>query len=194
MWYSALLCAVLHTIYGVLTVKLFAFLETGFNPESLGNMSLFGGVFMMPLAYWLGAKLFKRPCKEVFDIFTPCMIFTLLCARVNCILSGCCMGLLIPGLDGLRWPTRELEIIFYIILLLWLCPRVLHGKTQGTVYPIYMAAYGAFRFIIEWFRTYDGTSIIHRGHIWALSSLIMGLSIYFTQKERITKQGGKNRK
>ena len=62
-WYVAILIAIAHTIYGVLTVKAFAFLETGFDKASLGNMSLFGGVFFMPLAYWLGAKISKRPSK-----------------------------------------------------------------------------------------------------------------------------------
>ena len=62
-WYAAALIAIAHTAYGVLTVKAFAFLETGFDGASLGNMSLFGGVFMMPLAYWLGAKFSKRPIK-----------------------------------------------------------------------------------------------------------------------------------
>ena len=101
-WYAALPVAVLHTLYGVLTVTVFAFLETGFDTDSLGNMSLFGGVFFMPLAYWLGAKLSKRKMADVFDIFTICMIFTLMCARINCIIAGCCVGLPIPGLTGVR--------------------------------------------------------------------------------------------
>lgn len=68
-WYTAIPIAILHTVCGVLTVKAFAFLETGFDKGSLGNMSLFGGVFLMPLAYWLGAKISKRPLDEVFDVF-----------------------------------------------------------------------------------------------------------------------------
>lgn len=123
-WYAAIPLAIFHTIFGVLTVKAFAFLETGFDKATLGNMSLFGGVFFMPVAYWLGAKLFKRPMKETFDVFTPCMIFTVMCARVNCILSGCCRGLPIPGTNGMRFPTREAEIVFYLILLAVLCPRI----------------------------------------------------------------------
>lgn len=50
-WYVAIMIAIAYTVYGVLTVKAFAFLETGFDKASLGNMSLFGGVFLMPLAY-----------------------------------------------------------------------------------------------------------------------------------------------
>ena len=65
-WYVAIPIAIVHTLYGVLTVKVFAFLETGFDKASIGNMSLFGGVFFMPLAYWLGAKISRRPTGEGF--------------------------------------------------------------------------------------------------------------------------------
>lgn len=177
-WYAAIPLAILSTVYGVLTAKVFAFLETGFNTDSLGNMSLFGGVFFMPLAYWLGAKLSKRSYREVFDVFTPCMIFTVMCARINCIVSGCCIGLPIPGMNGVRFPTREAEILFYIILLICLCPRVLKGKYRGQAYPIYMISYGAFRFVEEFFRSADTSSVFHSAHIWALIALIIGISIY----------------
>lgn len=177
-WCAAIPIAVLHTFYGVLTVKAFAFLETGFSRASLGNMSLFGGVFFMPLAYWLGAKLSRRSMREVFDVFTPCMIFTVMCARINCILSGCCMGLLIPGFDAVHFPTREAELVFYIVLLAVLCPRIVKEKTGGKAYPIYMMSYGIFRFIIEFFRRAQIGNIFHLAHVWAILSLIVGISFY----------------
>ena len=181
-WYAAILLAVLYTICGVLTVKAFAFFETGFDKASLGNMSLFGGVFFMPLAYWLEAKISKRPSKEVFDIFTPCMIFTVMCARVNCIIAGCCRGLPISGTNGIRFPTREAEIVFYLILLVALCPRIWKNKLHGRAYPVYMMCYGAFRFIIEFFRKSDVNSLFHCAHLWAIVTLILGISIYAEMK------------
>ena len=177
-WYAAIPLAILSTVYGVLTAKVFAFLEAGINTDSFGNMRLFGVVFFMPLAYWLGAKLSKRSYREVFDVFTPCIIFTFMCARINCIVSGCCIGLPIPGMNGVRFPTREAEILFYIILLICLCPRVLKGKYRGQAYPIYMISYGAFRFVEEFFRSADTSSVFHSAHIWALIALIIGISIY----------------
>ena len=188
-WYAVLILSVLHTAIGVCSVKVFAFLESG----DIGNMSLFGGVFFMPAAYWLGAKLTKRPYCKVCDVFTPCMLFTLMCARFNCILSGCCAGKVIPGLS-IRWPTRELEILFYIVLLFWLGRPVRQSKRVGMIYPLYMIAYGAFRFLTEWLRTYETTALLHRGHVWALITLALGLSIYYTQREKIQKRGGKQRR
>ena len=48
-WYAVIAFSVLHTVCGVLSVKAFAFLETG----DAGNMSLFGGVFFMPVLYFI---------------------------------------------------------------------------------------------------------------------------------------------
>ena len=192
-WYAALPIAVLHTICGVLCVKVFAVVEVGFDMSKAGSMSLFGGIFILPLFYYLGAKLTRRKPAEVFDVFTICMIFTLMCARFNCIFSGCCAGKVIPGMS-IRWPTRELEILFYIVLLFWLGRPVRQSKRVGMIYPLYMIAYGAFRFLTEWLRAYETASPLHRGHVWGLITLALGLSIYYTQREKIQKRGGKQRR
>lgn len=192
-WYAAVLISILHTVYGVITVKVFAFMETGFSAGNLDNMSLFGGIFFMPLAYWIGAVLFKRSCAEVFDIFTVCMIATVMCARVNCIFAGCCQGNLIPGLEGVRWPTRELEIVFYIVLIIVLGRRILAGNMHGEVYPIYMISYGIFRFVIEGFRYSGSGMLIHLGHVWALLSMIIGFSIYTELRKKRRKNGGRKK-
>lgn len=176
-WYAALPIAICHTLVGVICVKAFAFMETGFNPDSLGNMSLFGGVFFMPVAYWVGAKFTKRPYRSVCDVFTPCMIFTVMCVRVNCILSGCCTGLFIPGTQ-MRFPTRESELLYYVVMLILLIPRVDKDKNPGGIYPLYMASYGAFRFIDEFFRTSSTGMLFHLSHVWAAIAFAAGLSIY----------------
>lgn len=182
-WYAVLILSVLHTAIGVCSVKVFAFLESG----DIGNMSLFGGVFFMPAAYWLGAKLTKRPCCKVCDVFTPCMLFTLMCARVNCIVSGCCSGLVIPGTQ-LRFPTRELEVLYYIVMLILVIPKVRKREQAGGIYPLYMASYGAFRFVIEFFRTSSSGTLFHLAHVWAAAAFAAGLSIYIEIKSRNQKR------
>lgn len=184
-WPTAALFSVLHTVIGVACVKLFAIVEAGFDLGAAGNMSLFGGVFFLPPFYYVGARITRQKMSDMFDVFTICMILTLFCARINCMVSGCCTGSFIPGLS-IRWPTRELELIFYLILLFWLGHMVRKGRHPGQIYPLYMISYGVFRFIVEWFRTYDNESLLHRGHVWALISLIVGLSFYYTLREKET--------
>ena len=189
-WLSVLLLSVLHTVLGVLSVKVFALFETG----NFSNMSLFGGVFFMPLFYWGVAKLAKQKAADVFDVFTICLVFTLMCARMNCIISGCCLGAHIPieGLTHLRFPTRELELLFYVLLLSRLWRKVLSGSARGMIYPIYMIAYGIFRFVTETLRVSSRTdSILHISHLWALLSLGIGISIYGELQKKEKKTGGR---
>lgn len=189
-WPSVLLLSVLHTVLGVLSVKVFALFETG----NFSNMSQFGGVFFMPLFYWGVAKLAKQKTADVFDVFTICLVFTLMCARLNCIISGCCLGAHIPieGLTHLRFPTRELELLFYVLLLSRLWRKVLSGSARGMIYPIYMISYGIFRFVTETLRVSDRTdSILHVSHLWALLSLGIGISIYGELRKKEKKTGGR---
>lgn len=189
-WLSVLLLSVLHTVLGVLSVKVFALFETG----NFSNMSLFGGVFFMPLFYWGVAKLAKQKAADVFDVFTICLVFTLMCARLNCMISGCCLGAHIPieGLTHLRFPTREMELLFYVILLSRLWRKVLNRSARGMIYPIYMIAYGIFRFVTETLRVSNRTdSILHISHLWALLSLGIGISIYGELRKKEKKTGGK---
>lgn len=182
--YMVILLSVLSMITGFLTVSLFAKMENLGNPNG-GRISLFGGVFFMPIAFGLGAKISKRKISEVFDIFTIPMIVAMMCGRTSCILTGCCEGRPIPGLNGLKWPTRELELVFYLAILLYYAPRVLKRRTYGEVYPVYMMTYGIFRFIAETFRVSASTnSVFHISHIWALVSLCVGSSIYIDLHEK----------
>ena len=189
-WLSVLLLSVLHTVLGVLSVKVFALFETG----NFSNMSLFGGVFFMPLFYWGVAKLAKQKTADVFDVFTICLVFTLMCARLNCMISGCCLGAHIPieGLTHLRFPTRELELLFYVLLLSRLWRKVLSGSARGMIYPIYMISYGIFRFVTETLRVSSrANNILHISHLWALLSLGIGISIYGELRRKEKKTGGR---
>ena len=186
---TALLLAIGHTLLGVACVKAFAFLE-----GVPGGMSLYGAVFFLPLVYFLGARWSKRPAAEVFDVFTICTVLTLLLARVNCLHNGCCLGAFISGSSGMRWPTREAEIVFYIALIVWLGGKILKNKAHGTAYPIYMFSYGIFRFICEFFR--ENESIggqFHLSHVWSICAIAVGLAAYFRVKQK-TKKGKSRRK
>lgn len=201
-WFLALPVSVLHTVFGVLSVVLFANLEQMLkgNFHFTYIQSLYGAIFILPLFYFLLAKLSKRKTADVFDIFTVCMVFTLLCARINCLFSGCCLGAEIPGTNGLRWPTRETEILFYLAVLTFMIIRTCKKKNRGDLFPLYMAIYGAFRFVVEFFRDPGAgpmNGLLHIGHIWSVLSVCIGLCVYFEiqRKNNIkNKKTGGNKK
>jgi len=173
---TAIPAALVHTLFGVLCVTSFAMLEA-FSLSAFGNLSIFGATFFMPILFFAFARLGKRNTADVFDIGTVTMMFTLMCSRFNCLVCGCCYGLPFFGSDTLQWPTREMEIVFYIVLMVLFSLKNQKGTAGGKNYPIYMIAYGIFRFIVEWVRHYDGNSVIHKAHVWALISLCLGISI-----------------
>ena len=119
------------------------------------------------------------------------MIFTLLCARLNCLFSGCCLGKPIPGTEH-TWPTRQAELVYYAVLLIFLWRKVGKPGFSGKVYPIYMMSYGIFRFIVEWFReTTNPVAFFHISHIWALVSIAVGAGIYIWLRKHPINQTGK---
>lgn len=184
---AALVVSLIHVAFGVFCVKAFAFLESGADPEGFSSFSIFGAVFFMPLGYFLGAKLTKRKPADVFDIFAICMLFTLACSRVNCLHNGCCAGISFFG-TAWHWPTREIEIAYYLLFILLLAPHILKNQTSGEVYPLYMISYGALRFLLEFVRMSSSNYLLHLSHLWAVISLLVGLTIFFEQRVRARKK------
>lgn len=172
-WWFLIIIAVLHTVIGVLFVKFFALLEVGFITSRAGNMSLYGGIFFMPLFYFIFAKAKKIKLGTAFDIFTFSLVVTLFFARINCLHSGCCLGIEI-GNTGYLYPTREIELLYYLIfMLIYLLRR--NKNLNNKWYLIYMLSYGITRFIVEWFRQSSSTFILHMGHIWSIVSIIISV-------------------
>ena len=169
----AVILAVSHMVLSILLAKTLAFIE-----GVPGGMSLYGGLFGLPTVFIFVALMTHRNISTVCDVFTIPSIVTVTCARMNCLISGCCLGTVIPGTDGLRWPTRELELILYVALYIFLRNKIKKKGYNGKLYPIYMISYGAFRFIIEWLRESNNTiSFFHLSHIWSLLAIAIGVAI-----------------
>ena len=175
------LFVMIHTIIGVIFVALFAYMESGFDKEALGNISIYGSLFFMPIVYLFYALIRKINIGRAFDIFTISLVSTLFLARINCLIAGCCEGILI-GNTEFRVPTREMELLYYALFSIFTIPKIYKNKTNGEIYPLYMLSYGTFRFIIEFFRESDSNSIFHISHIWSIISIVLGLSIFIYLK------------
>ena len=184
---------VAHTCLGVLAVKAFAIIE-GFGDLSVvGNMSLFGGMALLPIFYGTLARKGHRDTRDVFDVLTMSLVMTLFFARINCIISGCCIGAFIPG-TGLRWPTRELEMAYDAVLLAICIPRVYRGEMRGQMFPLYMVSYGVFRFITEFLRVSAASAgAFHIAHLWAGIAVVLGDSILVGMRQQTDRKARKVR-
>ena len=175
-WWEILIVCLLHTIIGVGFVKFFALMEAGFKSSKAGNMSMFGGIFFMPIFYYVYAKIKKLPVGLVFDIFAVSLVVTLLLARINCLFAGCCYGRFIGNTDK-RYATREAELAYDALFLGLAIYCIIKEKFTGKIYLFYLASYGLFRLICETFRDSESGEVFHIGHAWALISLVVGVAL-----------------
>lgn len=175
-WWEVLIVAILHTLVGVGFVKFFALMEAGFDANKAGNMSMFGGIFFMPLFYFVYAKIKKLPIGLVFDIFTISLVSTLFFARINCLIKGCCYGININYTEY-RYPTRETELVYDLIFIGLAIFLIYKGKISGKIFVLYLISYGFVRFVTEWFRYSESTSPFHIGHVWSMLSFIIGIAL-----------------
>ena len=175
-WWELLIVSILHTLIGVGAVKLFAILENG-GDFSFKGMSLFGGLFFMPLVYFIYAKIKKLPVLEVFDVFVFSLAITYACSRFNCLHDGCCYGKFIDSTNTMRYPTRELEIVFHSLSAIGAAIFVIKNMCKENVFFIYLGGYGVFRFIIEFMRHSDSNSVFHIAHLWSTLSVIVVITI-----------------
>lgn len=173
-WWEILIVAILHTVIGVGCVKLFALLEAGFDASKAGNLSMFGGIFFMPVFYIIYAKIKKLPILFVIDIFSISLVMTLLLARINCLYSGCCLGKSINY--DIRYPTREIEIGYDAIIIALSIFFLYKGMFKNKVFFIYLLSYGVVRFILEFMRESDSGSVFHIGHVWSIVSVVFAVA------------------
>lgn len=177
---QAVLLAGCFSVCSVLSALLFATLEglMGGKGFHLGAISTYGVYFICPILLLAAAKAAGKSGKSWMDVFALYALPSLFLLRINCLISGCCGGRAI-GATGLHWPTRQAEMVFYGVMLLVLLRREKANAPAGTAFPLLMAAYGAFRFIVEWFRTGEGSSLLHLAHGWSILAGIIGLGLYF---------------
>lgn len=182
-WSLCVLFSALLVVYSVYAVKLFALVEAGFDPAKSGGMSLYGMPFFVPVPLLLGALISKRPISEVFDIFSINTVLICMGGRANCFFYGCCQGIMLTQ-NGFRAPTREIEMLYYLVFLIVMVPKVYKGKTNGISFPLYMASYGMVRFIIEFFRATNFETLFHLAHFWSILCALIGISLLITIREQ----------
>ena len=187
-WIAALSMAALQGLFlNFAVMKLLAIIEAGGDLANAGNYRVYGALLLMPVFYYFGAKITKRNMSLVFDVFAVGMAINLFFGRMLCVFNGCCGGALICTTSTMRWPTRQLDLIYYVIFVAVYLKKVLAGKTYGQVYPMLLLSYGLSRFIIEWMREEYTTVIagLHWAHIWSLLAIIIGaVTLYLASKRQ----------
>lgn len=179
--FTALLTAV-----GVAGAMLLFFFESG----SFGGVSFYGSVLLIPLLMPMAGFLFQLKPNQTMDVCGPCVAIMIGCMRVNCFLSGCCGGWkACIGNFCFQWPTQAIDSISDFAILVWLLQLETNGRFKGALYPVFMIAYSAMRFFLEFLRDTpkDWLRLSH-GQWFALAAILIGiLWIYIPKKLQWTK-------
>lgn len=141
-----------------------------FIDEATGSTfygGLIGGALGFLLVYFVGGRfafLHGENLSSFFHVGAMAAASITLAhgfGRVGCFFAGCChglqtsspLGLYFPSLQARVYPTQLYEAFFLFLLTGLLVRRVLRGKRDGL--PLYLVAYGAFRYFIEFLRGDD---------------------------------------
>lgn len=171
---------VLLTVVGFAGAKLLFILEnirqTLENGLSLGGVSFFGSVFLIPMLMPLVGRLFGLRGGPTMDICGPCVAIMIGCMRVGCYLQGCCGGWeACFGDICFVWPTQAIDSIADFAILAWLLQTESEGRGEGKLYPIFMVSYSAMRFFLEFLRdTPKDWLLMSHGQWFSLTAILIG--------------------
>ncbi len=177
VWQSIVI-VVVGFVYGLLAAMLFALIEKIFTGGEGATYRIFGPILYDTIYFIIIAKICKRSFYDIAAWFIPTIIISLIASRINCMFEGCCYGTLISFETDIRWPIREIEIGYHVVLLAFMCFCFLKDKFIKILYPIYFISYGVLRFILEFFRDMylpSDPGVLHLAHLWSFLFVLIGV-------------------
>jgi phosphatidylglycerol:prolipoprotein diacylglycerol transferase len=196
-----ILWAVIGVILGgrigyVLFYNLPYYAENPFNALKIwqGGMSFHGGALGVILSYYIFSRKYKIPYVELMDRICCAVPIGLFFGRIANFINGELYGrvsdfafaMIFPHGGALpRHPSQlyeaALEGAVLFLLLWWLAVRrkMLQKQHAGIISGAFLAGYGCFRFIIEYFREPDAHigllfNFISTGQLLCLPMIIIG--------------------
>ncbi len=159
-----------------------------------GGMSFHGGLVGVLVALWLFARKQGRPFLEISDFIAPLIPPGLAAGRLGNFINGELWGrpsdlpwaMVFPQSgDGLaRHPSQlyemALEGVLLFVLLWWFSSR---PRPMGQVSGLFLAGYGAFRFLLEFTREPDSflgllAGGLSMGQLLSLPMIMAGVWLY----------------
>ncbi|MBI2823170.1 MAG: prolipoprotein diacylglyceryl transferase [Planctomycetia bacterium] len=135
---------------------------------------LVGGYFGVEIAKWAVDIRVKTG-----DSFAVPVAAAVAIGRLGCFAAGCCYGThtALPwGVDflgdGPRHPTQLYEFAFHATAALVLAWLGWQGRFPGQLIKLYIIAYLAFRFALEWVRPEPVLAFGLTGYQWACAALV----------------------
>lgn len=143
------------------------------NPHDLSlilsGRTIMGGLIGGTLGVLLVKKILKIKIR-IGNQIAPAVAIGVAIGRFGCLLRGCCYGIAtrLPwGVDFgdgiLRHPTQAYEIIFNLIMFIYLSNKQKSEQEPGRLFAVYLNSYFIFRFFLEFIR-------VEANYIYGLST------------------------
>ncbi len=208
------LTAAISVIVGYFSAVLFqAFYNIkergGFVIDASTGATFYGGLIggaACFLVVYFGVGHFTLKNKEhvksfftVADIAAASIAVAHALGRIGCLMAGCCHGGETDAWYGIYMvsqgrkvvPIQLYEALFLFALFGFFVWRLLKNKSCNL--PLYMAIYGVWRFVIEYFRRdYRGSTVVDflsPSQFIAILMVVGSVALYFGQKAILKKQG-----
>lgn len=137
---------------------------------------------------WLKSDMNASLC-DGLDFIPVAVTFAHFFGRVGCFFAGCCYGAPTQEWYGIQFVTTSTPVVptqlFEAIFLLLLCASMafLYYRFRFQYnFSVYLIAYGAFRFVIEFFRADDRGAFLGAlspSQFWSLLMLPLGVGYVF---------------
>jgi phosphatidylglycerol:prolipoprotein diacylglycerol transferase len=168
--------------------------RAGWHAEGIRSLRegfvFYGGFIGAALAGWLYTRAKNLPFLKLADAFAPALALGHAFGRLGCFANGCCYGKACDLPWGVRFPAGHLarnfpvhptqlyEVAGNLAIftgLMWYTKR---KRFDGQVWWFYILAYGAMRFMVEFFRgDYDSRylNLFTLGHVIAAALILIAL-------------------
>jgi len=167
---------------GVLGAFTMFFIESG---GKWGGQSFFGAVLFSPIFMFPIIKIMKKDYLKMMSLCAPAECIMLAILKIHCGVVGCCLG---NGVieSVLRMKLQSIESIVAVVVMFILLLIERKNDNIRLIYFYYLLIYGAFRFILNFFRANLSyfVWILSAGHFWSLVAIVIGLiGLYFFKKK-----------
>lgn len=196
IFYNAIASIVLGFGAAALFQALYNYIEDPAGGFHFGGITFLGGLVGGVATFLLGYFLFRRrlhgTMRQILNIAPCCITIAHAFGRVGCFFAGCCygketdsvLGIKFPRLPRPVYPTQLYEAVFLFLLFGVLSYLLLKKKFRYNM-PVYLFAYGAFRFVLEFLRgDHRGQffGVISPSQFWSLAFILIGAVMLYLLK------------
>jgi phosphatidylglycerol:prolipoprotein diacylglycerol transferase len=170
-----------------------------------GGLTFYGGLVAAVVIGVLYLKKRNLPVAEITDILAPQIALGVAIARIGCFLNGCCFGkesalpwactfppdsLAGSVMHGLHLhPVQIYAAVANLIIAIILWRLLKKNLPAGSVFACLLIFYGAWRFIIDFWRYYEDELLLGGGGLsmsWnqvvSIVLILVGIVLYYRSR------------